>query len=145
MKCKAFSVRSKKYTKFLYCKFKKKEITFDDCKKCSDFKLRNGYKLKNKSNKLAKAEKKRFSILTSNFKKCYKCDNDKKHIHEIYKGANRITSIRNGFCVPLCEKCHARTENDIEFLRELQIECQMEFEKTHMREEFMNLTGRNFL
>ena len=73
------------------------------------------------------------------------CGKKKDHIHEIFKGSNRLISIKNGFCVPLCTICHTKTENDINFLRSLQIECQKTFEKNHTREEFMKLTGRNYL
>lgn len=145
MKCKDLLVRSKNYSKYLYCRKKKRNISYDNCKKCIDFKLNETYKLKNKSKKLANAERKRFSILTNNLKICYVCGKKKDHIHEIYKGANRQVSIKNGFCVPLCNKCHIKTETDIVFLRKLQIECQKTFEKNHTREEFMKLTGRSYL
>lgn len=145
MKCKNLRIRSKKYIKFLYCIKQKRNITYDNCKICKDFKLKEIYKIKNKSNKLANAERKRFSILTNNLEVCYVCGKKKEHIHEIYKGANRQVSIKNGFCVPLCNGCHTRTENEIDFLRNLQIKCQKVFEETHTREEFMNLTGRNYL
>ena len=145
MKCKDLLVRSKKYSKYLYCRKKKRNISYDNCKTCIDFKLNETYKFKNKSKKLVNAERKRFSILTNNLKICYVCGKKKEHIHEIYKGSNRQVSIRNGFCLPLCNDCHTRTENDIEFLRSLQIECQKAFEKIHTREEFMKLTGRNYL
>lgn len=145
MKCKDLLVRSKKYNKYLYCRKYKRKITFDNCKKCVDFKLNETYKIRNKSKKLVNSERKRFSILTNNLEICYVCGKKKDHIHEIYKGANRQVSIRNGFCVPLCNGCHARTENEIDFLRDLQIKCQEAFEKTHTREEFLKLTGRNYL
>ena len=145
MKCKDLLVRSKKYNKYLYCRKYKRKIIFDNCKQCVDFKLNETYKLRNKSKKLVNAERKRFSILTNNLEICYVCGKKKDHIHEIYKGANRQVSIRNGFCVPLCNKCHTKTENEIDFLRKLQIECQKVFEETHTREEFMKLTGRNYL
>lgn len=145
MRCLYLTVRSKNYIKYLYCRKHKKRITFDNCKKCVDFKLNETYKLKNKSKKLVNAERKRFSILTNNLKICYVCGKKKDHIHEIYKGANRQISIRNGFCVPLCNECHIKTENDVDFLRSLQIECQKAFEKNHTREEFMKLTGKSYL
>ncbi len=145
MKCKDLLVRSKKYNKYLYCRKYKRKITFDNCKKCVDFKLNETYKIRNKSKKLVNAERKRFSILTNNLEVCYVCGKKKDHIHEIYKGANRQVSIRNGFCVPLCNGCHARTENEIDFLRSLQVECQKTYEKNHTREEFLKLIGRNFL
>ncbi len=145
MKCKDLLVRSKKYSKYLYCRKKKRNISYDNCKTCVDFKLNETYKIRNKSKKLVNAERKRFSILTNNLEVCYVCGKKKDHIHEIYKGANRQVSIRNGFCVPLCNGCHARTENEIDFLRSLQVECQKTYEKNHTREEFLKLIGRNFL
>lgn len=99
MKCENFTIRSKKYVKYLYCKKMKQEIKYADCKECLNFKFKNHYIIKNKSNKLAKAEKKRFSILTNNMKVCFECGKPKKHIHEIFKGANRQASIKYGFCI----------------------------------------------
>lgn len=145
MKCKCITVKSKKFRKFFYCRKMKKEINLEDCRNCNEFECRQIYKMKNKSNKLAKAEKKRFSILTNNLTKCYECSKAKKHMHEIYKGSNRQVSIRNGFCIPFCEECHERSENDIDFLRKFQKECQKKFEEEHTHEEFMQLVGRNFL
>lgn len=66
-------------------------------------------------------------------------------MHEIFKGANRLNSIKNDFCVPLCDDCHRYTEELYEILNFLQRECQKEFEMNHTREEFMKITGRNFL
>lgn len=145
MKCKYFTVRSRKYIKFLYCRNLKKEITYNDCKNCLKFESNQKCNIKNKSNKLIKAEKKRFSILTNNLKVCFECGRPKKHIHEIYKGANRQASIKYGFCIPICEECHSRTEIDIDFLRKFQILCQKEYEKMHSKEEFMRIIGRSYL
>lgn len=145
MKCKDILVRSKEYNKYLYCRKYKRKITFENCEKCKDFRLKETYKIKNKSNKLINFEQKRFSILTNNLEVCYVCGKKKDHIHEIFKGANRKASIKNGFCIPICLECHIKTENDIDFLRRFQIECQKEFEKSHTREEFLKLTGRNYL
>ena len=42
-------------------------------------------KIKQKSNKLAKLEKNRFSILTNNLEKCYFCNNKKMELHEAFR------------------------------------------------------------
>lgn len=41
--------------------------------------------IKQKSKKLAKLEKNRFSILTSNLDKCYFCEKKKKDLHEAFR------------------------------------------------------------
>ncbi|MBR1540716.1 MAG: hypothetical protein IJ629_06165 [Clostridia bacterium] len=147
MKCKHFSIHSRKYEKFKYCRKLKHEI--NTCENCK-FREYAEYKpLKKKSNKLAKLERGRKSILTKNMKDCYLCPPSRKKkatsIHEIFKGSNRLQSIKNDFCVPLCDDCHRHTEECYELLNFLQRECQKEFEINHTREEFMKITGRNFL
>ena len=97
--------------------------------------------IKKKSNKLAKLEKERYSILTNNLKICYICKTKKEDLHEIYGGRNRKISIKNGFVVPLCRKCHQNNE----ILQKLQRELQKKYEKTHTREEFIKLIGKNYL
>ena len=34
MNCINFSVKTKKYKKYLYCKSQRKEISFEDCRNC---------------------------------------------------------------------------------------------------------------
>lgn len=99
--------------------------------------------MKVKSNKLANLERKRFSIFTTQYKVCYYCHNnrDKTDMHEVYGGSNRIRSIKNGLCVPLCRKCHS-SELVIQDLRRW---CQREYEKTHTRDEFISLIGKSYL
>ena len=65
--------------------------------------------------------------------------------HEIYCGAKRQVSMKNGFCVPLCRFCHMQvTNNRLADIR-LRVECQRKFEETHTREEFLKLVGRNYI
>ena len=151
MKCKYLTIRSKNYIKYEYCRNQKKEITREICNKCK-FKCYPEYankKMKTKSSKLGNLERKRKSILTDNLDVCYLCPPGRKNraasMHEIYKGANRIASAKNNFCVPLCADCHRHTEDFYEVLNFLQRECQKEFEKTHTREEFMKITGMSYL
>jgi hypothetical protein len=98
--------------------------------------------MKQKSNKLAKAERNRYSIYTDDFNHCYYC---RKYVttdkHEVYGGANRLRSIKNGLVVPLCRTCHS---ND-EIISILKVECQKIYELNHTREEFIKLIGRNYI
>ena len=103
--------------------------------------------LKKKSNKLARLERNRYSIITDDLKHCYICfEQGKKNVlkddlHEIYGGSNRKRSIENGFVVPLCRKHH----QDIVVKNWLKRYAQLEFEETHSREEFMKIFGKNYL
>lgn len=101
--------------------------------------------IKKKSNKLAKKEKERFSILTKNLEKCYLCQNKKNEIHEIYKGCNRQTSMKYGFCIPICRICHSKTEIDSKLDLQLKKKCQKEYEKTHTREKFIQIIGQSYI
>ncbi len=74
------------------------------------------------------------------------------HKHHIYHGTgNRQVSEDNGFWVWLQGDWHNQADygvhgkdgHDINFkLKEI---CQSEYEKTHSREEFIKLIGRNYL
>lgn len=101
--------------------------------------------MKYKSYKLKKLERNRYSILTSDLEHCYLCGKYPVDIHEIFGGANRQVSMKNGFCIPLCREHHREvTDNNYISLRLKQI-CQKEYEKTNSREEFMSLIGKNHL
>ena len=113
------------------------------CQNCSDFILKANKPIKKKTNRQQKLEKKRFSILTNDFNRCYYCkkESEKLDIHEVYGGSNRTRSIKNGLVVPLCRFCH-RNEKIINKLR---IQVQKEFEKTHSREEFIKITNKSYI
>lgn len=71
--------------------------------------------------------------------------------HHIYAGKNRAASEKYGFWVWLSPVMH-RLSNQAVHGRDganmdlfLKQECQAEFEKTHTREEFMSIIGRNYL
>lgn len=91
------------------------------------------------------------SILIDDAHKCYMCRKEgRTELHHIYYGKNRKISDKNGFVVHLCRRCH-REENGVHgknghlmdiFLKRM---CQMEFERTHTRAEFMALIGKNYL
>jgi hypothetical protein len=74
------------------------------------------------------------------------------HKHHIYFG-NPLRSIseENGFWVYLCGRLHNQSADGVHGMngRELDMmlkqHCQMKYEETHSREEFMKLIGRNYL
>ena len=101
--------------------------------------------MRNKTYKLKKLEKNRFSILTNDMEHCYICQSPFVEIHEIYNAGNRKISMKNGFCVPLCHRHHEYVTLNADGSNYLKQKCQMVFEKTHSREEFMKLIGRNFI
>lgn len=71
------------------------------------------------------------------------------HEHHIYGGPNRPVSEAHGFKVYLCPEHHEfgkeAAHSNQEMMRIMQQDCQREYEKTHTRDEFMELIGRNFL
>lgn len=125
------------------CKYYKRYIDYNvDCKNCSNRNLVRNKPIKNKTNKQKQLEKNRYSIFTTNLNKCYYCGKEgKMELHEVYGGSNRTRSIKNGLVVPLCRICHSN-EEIIQYLR---IKLQKEFEKTHSREEFIKLIGKNYI
>ena len=91
----------------------------------------------------------RFSIL-NNLDKCYFCGKKAECIHEVYFGtANRKISIKNGFCVGLCNNHHNMTNNSVHKNRKMDLKLkelyQKEYEKTHTRQDFITLIGKSFL
>lgn len=89
------------------------------------------------------------SIL-QNEKKCFVTGREYGlHKHHIYGGSNRRISEKNGFFIWLIPELHNMSNKGVhynkDFDRELKELCQKEFEKTHTREEFMSLIGRNYL
>lgn len=91
---------------------------------------------------------KRRSIL-NNLDYCYFCGRPSECIHEVFFGANRQISIKNGFCVGLCNNHHNATNESVHHNREMDLELkrlyQREYEKTHTREDFLKLIGRSYL
>lgn len=90
------------------------------------------------------------SILNTESGVCYMCGlQTDTALHHIYFGPKRKTSDENGFTAFLCPGCHQYGKHAVHRCREadlfLKAVCQVIFEKTHTREEFMRLIGRNYL
>lgn len=90
------------------------------------------------------------SILQSE-RYCYVCGAIRGlHEHHIYSGTgNRQVSEKYGFKVYLCGRHHNLSEFSVHFDKDLDLrlkrKCQLLYEKTHTREEFMKLIGKNYL
>lgn len=96
------------------------------------------------------------SILHCKDGTCYLCMKLKRdykrhtvlHKHHVYGGALRDISEREGFFVWLCLEHHIdgaeAVHNNQENMRILQKECQEAYERTHTRQQFMELIGRNY-
>lgn len=93
--------------------------------------------IKQKSNKLAKKEKNRFSILTKNLEKCYFCSNKKMELHEVFRGRNRQKSMKWGLVIPICRKCHSKITTDKEFSKVLETKAKNVFIKKYGKEKFI--------
>lgn len=84
-------------------------------------------------------------------KRCYVCGTTYNiHEHHIYYGmANRKQSEKHGFKVYLCGRHHNLSNEGVHFDHELDLrikqDCQRLFEKTHSREEFISIIGKNYL
>lgn len=59
--------------------------SFNPVPKIKTEKNKEATKIKQKSSKLAKLEKNRFSILTNDLEKCYFCNNKKMELHEAFR------------------------------------------------------------
>ena len=93
--------------------------------------------MKKKSNKLAKAEKNRFSIIQDDMSNCFFCGRQAETIHELIGGMNRQTSIKWGLCVGACLRCHRILEDNQKIKQKYQVLGQDVFEKKYNHELFM--------
>lgn len=97
------------------------------------------------------------SILQEKDGTCYLCaklnfDYSKKsclHEHHIFGGANRVHSEAEGLKVYLCIEHHEYGKEAVhlnhEMMRLLQEDGQRAFERTHTRQQFMEIFGKNYL
>ena len=98
--------------------------------------------MKKKSKKLAKLERQRDKGLVKSGI-CENCGNFSKRLdpHEVYGGSNRKRSIKHKFVKLLCRKCH----DDEDIIKQLRIDTQKEYMKTHTKEEFIKLIGKSYI
>ena len=129
--------RTKNYKPILYCKNLRQQVTWEQCKNCSMVERERVKTIKNKSNKLAKYEKNRFSIVQGDMSYCFFCGRQAQSIHERIGGMNRQTSIKWGLCVGACLRCHRILEDNEKIKQKYQALGQDVFEKKYSHELFM--------
>lgn len=100
-------------------------------------------KIKQKSNKLAKLERNRFSIITYNLDICYICQKHRKdHLDEVFGGRNRQTSMKYGLVIPICFKCHRKLTDNPLLKKDIQEEAKQKFIQKYSEEKFIKEFGR---
>ena len=98
--------------------------------------------IKKKSSKQAKLERQRDKDMIKEGI-CEFCGKYSKRLdpHEIFGGSNRKRSIEHKFVKLLCRRCH--DNEDIK--KQLRIDAQKEYMKTHTEEEFIKLIGKSYI
>lgn len=105
-------------------------------------KKKNTAEIKKKSSKLAKLERQRDKDIIKSGK-CEYCSKYSERLdpHEVYGGSNRKRSIKYKFVKLICPECH----KDEEVIKQLRIDTQKEYERTHTREKFIEVIGKSYL
>lgn len=103
--------------------------------------------MKRKSDKLAKLERGRFSVFYEKLGMCACCGSMVNLTkHELLPGRNRQNSMKYGFVIPLCLRCHQMLQNDLDFEKKWKKKAQNYFENNYgTREQFIKIFGRNYL
>ena len=154
------------------CKRNKEEICLRDCSNCpykeykkctitvkkSTYKCKNAQKspvycakMKQRSSKLSKLERNRFSLFTDDLNHCIICGKSPVNKHEIFGGRNRLNSIKYGLVIPLCTCEHHDQVNcrGIHFDKRLRDEWhkkgQVVFEHTYPDLKFEDIFKKNYL
>lgn len=103
--------------------------------------------MKQKSSKLAKLERSRFSIFTDDLETCIVCGMTATDMNEIFRGRNRQNSMKWGLCIPMCRRCHSHLTDNTELETKWKIKGQkkaMEYYKMSV-EEFIEIFGKNYI
>jgi hypothetical protein len=103
--------------------------------------------MKNKTNKLAKLERSRYSIFTDDLDTCIECGMYATDMNEIYQGRNRQNSMKWGLCIPMCRKCHTKYTNDRNMQLKWMIKGQKEWYKYFdgTKEEWLEIFKRSYI
>lgn len=160
-----------KLNRKLECKLTGKIITWNQCKNCKlrEFKInnkinaqsnvktceknakmhnkiRNTVQIRKRTSRLAKLERNRFSLFSSNTNKCYFCSNAADLTwHEIFRGKNRTNSMKYGLCLRICVSCHEKYQEDINFNDYWHEKGQLAFISSYPELDFLKIFGRNYL
>lgn len=103
--------------------------------------------MRKKSSKLSKLEKNRYSVFFYSLSMCCACGGmNQLTKHELFSGRNRQNSMKYGFVIPLCERCHRQLQEDKDFTDKWHKKAQKYFESHYgTREEFLEIFRRNYL
>jgi len=162
-----YCIHLKKRKNKPYCNIIKKEISFSCCQECDNKEYKKSTNLikndtfqenispknakkvenmKNKSKKLAKLERDRFSVFTDDLEHCILCGKKKNDLHEVFGGRNRLNSIKFNLVIPLCRECHSLNQNNPFFNDHWHKIGQEYFEcNIGSRNEFLKVFRRNYL
>lgn len=144
MNCKYYRTRTKNYKKIGFCTRDRKIVPLF-CKECDVVEYKDLKKLKSRTNKQAKSERKRFSILTSS-NKCCMCPSVKNLTwHEVFRGRNRTNSMKYGLCLRMCLNCHEKYQESKNFNDYWHKKGQAIFNETYPDLEFLDIFKRNYL
>ncbi len=111
--------------------------SFHPCPKPKKTHKKGNTRIKQKSNKLAKLERNRTSIITNDLSKCYFCNNCKDDLHEVFGGRNRQKSMIYGLVIPICRNCHHKITNNKEFGNILKQIARNAFVKEYGKDKFI--------
>ena len=150
MNCKNLK---QKLDRTLFCKRKNKIIKISECNNCNykEYKdmttCHTSIKSRQKSKKLAKLERNRFSILTASNKCCMCPSTADLTWHEVFRGRNRANSMKYGLCLRICLNCHEKYQEDKEFNNHWHELNQKKFMEYYHKSivEFIDIFGRNYL
>ena len=119
MNCINFSVKTKKYKKYLYCRAQRKEISFEDCRKCEYKKYKEAKKIKGKKHKQTKKtdipKKVKLAVWNRDDHKCIFCH---EYVEWNYANAHFIPRSAGGLGIEeniftACENCHREQDNGL--------------------------------
>ena len=150
MNCKNLK---QKLDRTLFCKRKNKIIKISECNNCryKEYKsmttCRTSIKSRQKSKKITKLERNRFSILVSSNKCCMCPSTSNLTWHEVFRGRNRANSMKYGLCLRICLNCHEKYQEDKEFNNHWHELGQKKFMEYYHKSivEFIDIFGRNYL
>ena len=101
--------------------------------------------MKNKTYKLAKLERNRFSIITNDLEHCIICGCHKDNLHEVIFGKNRTNSLKYGLVIPLCLFHHNMIHNNIELDLIYKKIAQDRFIRHYPELDFLSIFHKNYL
>lgn len=157
MNCKHFKIRTKNYKKYYYCKLLKRETRFSLCRECDKKEYKRYNPIKKRTNKLSKNENNRFSIIYPDLTKCCVCGLKKGDFdsrinmytwiekNEVFEGAYRLTSIKEGMITPFCKYHHDMFHSDTKFNLKFKVMFQKKYMETHTLEEFVKLFKQDYI